>query len=45
MNQLRRGRVQGPLASFAVRFRQELADGGYAVRSAETAASPRTRAR
>src|SRR5664280_2998611 len=36
MNQLRRGRVQGPLASFAVRFRQELADGGYAVRSAET---------
>src|SRR5664279_2941761 len=36
MNQLRRRRVQGPLASFAVRFRQELADGGYAVRSAET---------
>lgn len=36
MDQMGRGRVQGPLASFAARFRQELADGGYAVRSAET---------
>jgi integrase/recombinase XerD len=36
MDQPRRGRVRGPLAALGAEFCQELAEQGYAVRSAET---------